>query len=105
MNIEFGQVQHSEPEHELRPDRNAQFATCIVGEIGPDDLPIYVDLDAMRDMEAHSQSDTRVELGGVMLGQQRVDAQGNPFVVITESLRAEHYHCLLYTSPSPRDRG
>lgn len=92
MNIEFGQVQHSEPEHELRPDRNAQFATCIVGEIGPDDLPIYVDLDAMRDMEAHSQSDTRVELGGVMLGQQRVDAQGNPFVVITESLRAEHYH-------------
>ena len=92
MNIEFGQVNHSEPENELRPDRNAQFATCIVGEIGPNDLPIFVDLDVMRDMEAHSVTDTRVELGGVMLGRQRVDAEGNPFVVIQESLRAEHYH-------------
>ena len=92
MSIEFGQVNHSQPEEELRPDRNAQFATCVVGEIGPDDLPIFVDLDVMRDMEAHSLDDTRVELGGVMLGRQRLDAQGNPFVVIQESLRAEHYH-------------
>ena len=92
MSIEFGQVNHSQPEQELRPDRNAQFATCIVGEIDPNDLPIFVDLDVMRDMEAHSLTDTRVELGGVMLGRQRVDAQGNPFVVIQESLRAEHYH-------------
>lgn len=92
MSIEFGQVTHSQPEEELRPDRNAQFATTIVGEIGPNDLPIFVDLDVMRDMEAHSLTDTRVELGGVMLGRQRVDAQGNPFVVIQESLRAEHYH-------------
>lgn len=92
MSIEFGQVNHSQPEEELRPDRNAQFATTIVGEIGPSDLPIFVDLDVMRDMEAHSLTDTRVELGGVMLGRQRVDAQGNPFVVIQESLRAEHYH-------------
>ena len=71
MSIEFGQVNHSQPEHELRPDRNAQFATTIVGEIGPTDLPIFVDLDVMRDMEAHSLTDTRVELGGVMLGRQR----------------------------------
>ena len=92
MNIEFGEVNQSQPEFELRPDRNAQFATCIVGEIGPNDLPIFVDLDVMRDMEAHSLTDTRVELGGVMLGRQRVDAQGTPFVVIQESLRAEHYH-------------
>ncbi|MDB2686985.1 Mov34/MPN/PAD-1 family protein, partial [Mariniblastus sp.] len=92
MSIEFGQVNHSEPEQELRPDRNAQFATCIVGDIGPNDLPIFVDLDVMRDMEAHSLTDTRVELGGVMLGRQRLDAEGNPFVVIQESLRAEHYH-------------
>ena len=92
MNIEFGQVNESQPEHELRPDRNAQFATCIVGEVGPNDLPIFVDLDVMRDMEAHALTDTRVELGGVMLGQQCIDTQGNPFVVIKESLRAEHYH-------------
>ena len=92
MSIEFGQVNHSQPEQELRPDRNAQFAICVVGEIGPNDLPIFVDLDVMRDMEAHSLTDTRVELGGVMLGRQRVDKEGNPFVVIQESLRAEHYH-------------
>ena len=92
MSIEFGQVNHSQPNNELRPDRNAQFATCIVGEIRPADLPIFVDLDVMRDMEAHSVTNTRVELGGVMLGRQRIDAQGNPFVVIQESLRAEHYH-------------
>ena len=56
MSIEFGQVNHAQPENELRPDRNAQFASCIVGEIGPGDLPIFVDLDVMRDMEAHSQT-------------------------------------------------
>ena len=92
MSIEFGQVNHAEPENELRPDRNAQFASCIVGEIRPSDLPIFVDLDVMRDMEAHSQTNTQVELGGVMLGRQRVDANGAPFVVVQESLRAEHYH-------------
>ena len=89
--IQFGDLEHSEPEVGLRPDQDAHFATCEVDEIGPDDLTIYVDLDVLRDMEAHALSNTRVELGGVMLGKQLIDDEGRPFVVITDSLRAEHY--------------
>ena len=42
-------------------------------------------------MEAHALSDTRVELGGVVLGGQYEDEQGRPFVVIADTLRAQHY--------------
>jgi len=45
----------------------------------------------MRDMEAHAHTNTRVELGGVMLGKQCIDEEGKPFVVVTDSLRARHY--------------
>ena len=89
--IQFGDVQEAEPEPELRPDENAQFATRIVGSLTAGELPIFVDLDVMRDMEAHAVSNTRVELGGVMLGKQLVGNDGKPFVLVTESLRAEHY--------------
>lgn len=89
--IQFGEVEQAEPEVALRPDQDAHFATSEVGELVPGELPIYVDLDVMRDMEAHALSNTRVELGGVMLGKQLLDQQGNPYVVVTDSLRAEHY--------------
>src|SRR2546423_7842937 len=42
-------------------------------------------------MDQHALSDTSVELGGVLLGSRYKDADGRPFVVITESLRAQHY--------------
>ncbi|MFK7766925.1 MAG: Mov34/MPN/PAD-1 family protein [Mariniblastus sp.] len=89
--IQFGELEHAEPQRALRPDQDAHFATAAVGEIGDDELLIYVDLDVQRDMEAHALSNTRVELGGVMLGGQYIDDQGKPFVVISDSLRAEHY--------------
>lgn len=89
--ITFGEVEHAEPESEIRPDQNAQFATVDIGECRPGELEIFVDLDVMRDMEAHAISNTRVELGGVMLGKQLVDQNGVPYVVVTDSLRAEHY--------------
>lgn len=89
--IQFGDVEHAEPEQALRPDQDAHFVTVPVGEPQSDQLAIFVDLDVMRDMEAHAISNTRVELGGVMLGKQLLDDQGQPFVVITECLRAEHY--------------
>ena len=89
--IQFGDLEQSEPQRAARPDQDAHFATCPVGEIGDDELLIFVDLDVLRDMEAHALSNTRVELGGVMLGQQSIDDQGRPFVTITDSLRAEHY--------------
>lgn len=89
--IEFGQVEHTQPDPGLRPDQDKHFAVSMCGDVGENDLPIFVDMDVMRDMEAHARENTRVELGGVMLGNQHVDSQGNPFVVITDSLRAKHY--------------
>ncbi|MFT5300391.1 MAG: proteasome lid subunit RPN8/RPN11 [Mariniblastus sp.] len=89
--IQFGDLEEAEPQRDLRPDQDAHFATTMVGEIGDDELLIFVDLDVQRDMEAHALSNTRVELGGVMLGRQSIDDEGRPFVVISDSLRAEHY--------------
>jgi len=89
--IQFGDVEQNEPQKAVRPDRDAHYCIASVGDIDPQDLPIYVDLDVMRDMEAHAHTNTRVELGGVMLGKQCVDEEGKPFVVVTDSLRARHY--------------
>ena len=89
--IQFGDLEQSQPQRALRPDQDAHFATSPVGTIEDNELLIFVDLDVMRDMEAHALSNTNVELGGVMLGRQSVDDQGRPFVTITDSLRAEHY--------------
>jgi proteasome lid subunit RPN8/RPN11 len=89
--IQFGDLEESEPQRAIRPDQDAHFATAMVGNVGDDELLIYVDLDVQRDMEAHALSNTRVELGGVMLGRQLIDDNGRPFVIISDSLRAEHY--------------
>ena len=89
--IQFGEVEQNEPQKAIRPDRDAHYCVVAVGDIDPNDLPIYVDLDVQRDMEAHAHTNTRVELGGVMLGKQCIDADGKPFVIVTDSLRARHY--------------
>ena len=89
--IEFGDLQSREAVRRLRPDRDGQFAVVAVGQPHASDLPIYVDLDVMRDMEAHAVTNTDVELGGVLLGWQAKDEAGRPFVQIVDSLRAEHY--------------
>lgn len=89
--IEFGDVQNRASVRRLRPDCDGQFAVIAVGQPQASDLPIYVDLDVMRDMEAHSLTNTDVELGGVLLGWQAKDEAGQPFVQIVDSLRAEHY--------------
>ncbi len=91
LDIQFGDLEHARPQVQLRPDENKHYA--VVGVFAPDDrdLPVFVDLDALADMEDHALSDTRVELGGVMLGGQYEDEQGRPFVVVSDSLRAKHY--------------
>ncbi|MCE2791866.1 MAG: hypothetical protein LW697_05355 [Blastopirellula sp.] len=89
--IEFGDVQARPSLQRLRPDRDGQFAVVAIGTPGSTDLPIFVDLDVMRDMEAHALTNTDVELGGVLLGWQAKDETGRPFVQIVDSLRAEHY--------------
>jgi proteasome lid subunit RPN8/RPN11 len=89
--IQFGELEQTPPEVRLRPDCNRHFAVTAVNALRERDLPIFVDLDVMRDMEDHALSDTSVELGGVMLGGQYEDQDGRPFVMVTDSLRAEHY--------------
>ena len=89
--IEFGDVQSREAVRRLRPDRDGQFSVVAVGQPHASDLPIFIDLDVMRDMEAHAVTNTDVELGGVLLGWQAKDEAGRPFVQIVDSLRAEHY--------------
>jgi len=89
--IQFGDVEEVQPEKNLRPDRNRHFAVVSYGQPHERDLPIFVDLDVLLDMEAHAASDKTVELGGVMLGGHYHDENGQAFVVVTDSLRAEHY--------------
>ena len=86
--IQFGDIERSAPATALRPDQDAHFAIRVIGNPRDSDMPIFVDLDVMRDMEAHSISNTNVELGGVMLGRQFTDSDGRPYVVVSESLRA-----------------
>lgn len=89
--IQFGELEESVPERRLRPSENKQFAVVAVGDPADCDLPIFVDMDVMLDMERHALTDTTVELGGVMLGGQYEDENGQPFVLVSVNLRAEHY--------------
>jgi proteasome lid subunit RPN8/RPN11 len=89
--IQFGEVQQARPGRRRRPDRDRHFVVCDCGSPSGGDLPIFVDVDVLAEIEAHAHSDTRVELGGVLLGGQFEDQEGNPFVLVLDSLRAEHY--------------
>lgn len=89
--IEFGEVEQQRREQCLRPDRNKHYAVAACEAPAESDLPVFVDLDTLRDIEAHAMSDTSVELGGVLLGGQYEDEDGKPFVMVVDSLRAEHY--------------
>ncbi|MEC8507300.1 MAG: Mov34/MPN/PAD-1 family protein, partial [Planctomycetota bacterium] len=89
--IQFGEIEESRPERQTPPDKSQQFAVVECQEPQSGELRIYVDLDVMKDMESHAESDTTVELGGVLLGRQLEDEQGQPFVVVSDSLRAQHY--------------
>jgi proteasome lid subunit RPN8/RPN11 len=89
--IEFGELNSLPPESSLRPDENHFFAVVPTGEPHADDLRIYIDIDVMREMETHALSNTNVELGGVLMGRQLVDREGRPFVMVEDSIRAQHY--------------
>ena len=77
--VHFGDLEESEPDTSLRPDQNKQFAVVAIDGPEDRDLPVYVDLDVMADMEDHALEDTSVELGGVMLGGHFLDQDGKPF--------------------------
>jgi proteasome lid subunit RPN8/RPN11 len=89
--IQFGEVEQLRPGRRRRPDRDRHFAVCPYGAPVGGDLPIFVDMDVLAEIEAHARSDPSVELGGVLLGGQFEDQEGNPFVLVLDSLRAEHY--------------
>jgi proteasome lid subunit RPN8/RPN11 len=89
--IQFGDMEQARYQQHLPPNRNKQYAVAACGRPGAHDLRVFVDLDAARDMETHALSDTHVELGGVLLGGQYQDKDGEPFVVVRDSLRARHY--------------
>src|SRR5437870_1976722 len=89
--VEFGDIQQIATKRAPRPDESAQFAVVAYGQPRDVDLPIFVDLDVLTEMERHALSNTSVELGGVLLGGRYEDPQGRPFVAITGSLPAQHY--------------
>lgn len=89
--IQFGDVQQPAPQRRMRPDRNHHYAVVPCHSPSDGDLPIYIDMDVARDIEAHARSNTNVELGGVLLGGRYEDENGKPFVFVTDSLRATHY--------------
>jgi proteasome lid subunit RPN8/RPN11 len=89
--IQFGDLEHTQPQRALRPDENRQFVVAPVGRFQETDLPIFIDLDVHAEMDGHATSDTSVELGGVLLGRACCDERGQPFVVVSDCIRAEHY--------------
>ncbi len=89
--IQFGDVHERSPDPMLAPSRDDHYATVRIGAQAENELAIFVDLDVFHELENHAVSNTQVELGGVLLGRQAVDGHGRPMVVVTDSLRAEHY--------------
>src|SRR6478736_6669975 len=89
--IQFGNLEHTQPHRALRPDENRQFVITPIGNPKEDDLPIFIDLDVHAEMDRHATSDTSVELGGVLLGHACHDERGQPFVVVTDCIAAKHY--------------
>jgi len=89
--IQFGEVEQVEPECALRPDEDRQFVVAPYGNPAETDLAIFIDLDVHVELDRHANSDTSVELGGVLLGRACVDERGRAFVMVSECIRAEHY--------------
>lgn len=49
--IHFGELAHTPHDQRMRPDQNQHYAVIAVQAPASQDLPIFVDLDAMREME------------------------------------------------------
>lgn len=90
--IVFGEMNIREPQRERRPDLDRRWAAIAYEVPGPDDLLIFLDLQAADAIERHALRDISVELGGILLGRECVDEEsGRPFVWVTRSLEAKHY--------------
>lgn len=89
--IQFGDLEEAKYGERRRPDHDMHFAVVAIGTPASTDLPIFVDMDVLNDMEAHARENPDVELGGVLLGGQYIDPQRGHFVMIRDSIRAEAY--------------
>lgn len=89
--IQWGDIHQERPLPGMRPDRNPQLTVLPFGEPANAEVPVFIDVDVLAEIEEHANSDTSVELGGVLLGGQHEDESGQPFVLIRDSLRAESY--------------
>jgi proteasome lid subunit RPN8/RPN11 len=54
-------------------------------------VPVFLSYNGLQRLCEHVWSAAEVELGGVLVGDQCHDEQGNPFVVMTDSLAAQDY--------------
>ncbi|MBL8889325.1 MAG: Mov34/MPN/PAD-1 family protein [Planctomycetaceae bacterium] len=89
--MSFGELQVVQPQLALRPDQDPHLAVVSVGTPEHRQLRIYVDFATLQAIEEHVHQDTSIELGGVLLGGQYVDDQGQPFVVVREALDGQHF--------------
>lgn len=89
--MSFGDLQVAQPKFALRPDQDPHLAVVAVGQPAAKQLRVYVDFATLQAIEQHVHQDTSIELGGVLLGGQHVDDQGQPFVVVREALDGQHF--------------
>ena len=89
--IQFGELETSEPRRARRPDEDRRYVVAQIGQLSAGDLPIFIDLDVHAELEVHAATDTSVELGGVLLGRACHDSDGKRFVVVNDCIRAQHY--------------
>lgn len=89
--MSFGDIQVAQPQLALRPDQDPHLAVVAVGQPAAKHLRVYVDFATLQAIEQHVHQDTSIELGGVLLGGQHIDDQGQPFVVVREALDGQHF--------------
>ncbi|MBB76971.1 MAG: hypothetical protein CMJ75_20895 [Planctomycetaceae bacterium] len=89
--IQLGVVRRLPPTPQTPPDRRTECSVVRCGDTGGPGLPVFLSWDGLRRLCEHVCSDAEVELGGVLVGDQCQDEQGNPFVIMTGSLAAQDY--------------
>src|SRR5690349_19187255 len=91
--IEFGEVGELElarPPEKLPPDLDAARRVQAMGQVGSDDLRIFLREETLREMVIYSKTSTSHELGGVMVGDF-FEHRGRPWIEIAGYIRASHY--------------
>ena len=89
--IQLGEVRRLPPALQSRPDRRIDCSVVRCGSSDEPGVPVFLSYNGLQRLCEHIWSAAEVELGGVLVGDQCHDEQGNPFVVMTDSLAAQDY--------------